>query len=49
MSEVNAAWLADVLSKLVHGWLEATLDDLLPWAAAYSIGVSEGQDQKQAA
>lgn len=50
LNEVNAeAWLTDVLSKLVHGWPEAKLDELLPWADGYTKRVYEGQDQKHAA
>jgi hypothetical protein len=50
LNEVNAeTWLADVLSKLVQGWPEAKLDELLPWADGYTKRVSEGQDQKHAA
>jgi IS66 C-terminal element len=30
-------WLADVLAKLVNGWPAARLDELLPWASAYTM------------
>lgn len=50
LNEVNAeAWLADVLGKLVNGWPEAKLDDLLPWAEAYTRLGSAAQDQRHAA
>ena len=50
LNEVNAeTWLADVLSKLVQGWPEAKLDELLPCADGYTKRVSEGEDQKHAA
>jgi hypothetical protein len=35
LNQVNAeSWLADVLTKLVNGWPEAKLEELLPWADA---------------
>ena len=50
LNEVNAeAWLTDVLTKLVNGWPEARLDELLPWAEAYSHRALHGSDQRQAA
>jgi transposase len=50
LNEVNAeAWLADVLSKLVNGWPEAKLDELLPWAKAYTQSESMARDQRAAA
>jgi hypothetical protein len=50
LNQVNAeAWFADVLTKLVNGWPEAKLDDLLPWAEAYTRLGSCAQDQRHAA
>jgi len=50
LNEVNAeAWLTDVLTKLVNGWPEAKLDELLPWAEAYTRLGSTAQDQRHAA
>lgn len=38
LNDVNAEhWLADVLEKLVNGWPAAKLDELLPWASAYTL------------
>ena len=35
LNQVNAeSWPADVLTKLVNGWPEAKLEELLPWADA---------------
>ena len=39
-------WLADVLAKLVNGWPAARLDELLPWASAYTM---HAQDSRLAA
>lgn len=50
LNQVNAeAWLTDVLTKLVNGWPEAKLDELLPWAEAYTRSGSTTQDQRHAA
>lgn len=50
LNQVNAeAWFADVLTKLVNGWPEAKLDELLPWAEAYTRLGSSAQDQRHAA
>ncbi len=50
LNQVNAeAWFADVLTKLVNGWPEAKLDELLPWAEAYTRLGSSAQDQRRAA
>ncbi len=38
LNDVNAKhWLADALEKLVDGWSAARLDELLPWASAYTL------------
>jgi transposase len=34
-------WLADVLDKLVNGWPVARLDELLPWASAYTTAAND--------
>lgn len=48
LNQVNAeAWLADVLAKLVNGWPEAKLDELLPWAEDYTRSAT--QEQRHAA
>jgi len=50
LNQVNAeAWLADVLTKLVNGWPQARLDELLPWAEAYARRALRALDQRQAA
>jgi hypothetical protein len=50
LNEVNAeAWLADVLTKLVNGWPESKLDELLPWADAYTKLSAREPEQKHAA
>jgi transposase len=36
-----AAWLTDVLTKLVNNWPLARLDELLPWAPAYVKAATE--------
>lgn len=50
LNQVNAeAWLADVLTKLVNGWPEAKLDELLPWASAYTKLSAVEPDRREAA
>ena len=50
LNQVNAeAWLADVLTKLVNGWPEAKLEELLPWADAYTTPASIVSGQRHAA
>jgi transposase len=50
LNQVNAeSWLADVLTKLVNGWPEAKLEELLPWADAYTKRSARELNQKQAA
>jgi len=50
LNQVNAeSWLADVLTKLVNGWPEAKLEELLPWADAYTKRSLRELNQKQAA
>ena len=50
LNQVNAeAWLADVLTKLVNGWPEAKLDELLPWADAYTKLSAVEPDRREAA
>ena len=50
LNQVNAeSWLADVLTKLVNGWPEAKLEELLPCAGAYTKRSARELNQKQAA
>jgi len=50
LNQVNAeAWLTDVLTKLVNGWPEAKLDELLPWAGAYTKLSAVDPDRREAA
>jgi hypothetical protein len=50
LSQVNAAaWLADVLTKLVNGWPDAKLDELLPWAGACINLSAVEPDRREAA
>ncbi len=42
------AYLADVLEKLVDGWPAARIDELLPWAAAYTSPASTTETQMAA-
>jgi transposase len=50
LNEINAeSWLTDVLTKLVNGWPEAKLDELLPWEEHYDRLGSSAQDQRHAA
>ncbi len=37
------AYLADVLEKLVNGWPASRIDELLPWAEAYTRPISVGE------
>lgn len=35
LNSVNPhAWLADTLTKLVNGWPQSRIDELMPWAYA---------------
>jgi transposase len=50
LNQVNAeTWFADVLTKLVNGWPEARLDELLPWADAYTKLSAGEPDRREAA
>ena len=50
LNQVNAElWLTDVLTKLVNGWPEAKLDELLPWEEAYTRKSAGQADDQQAA
>jgi hypothetical protein len=42
------AYLADVLEKLVDGWPAARIDELLPWAPAYTSPASTTETQMAA-
>ncbi len=49
LNQVNAeSWLADVPTKLANGWPEAKLEELLPWADAYTKRSARELNQKQA-